>query len=169
MLAAPQGRNRAVTALASPTERVGEPHGIPMAVGPIPPPRYLRSMRWLSMVAVLVAAAPTVALAQPEPTAPTPRAITVRVSRAIGGFDRDRLRRGLHKHAATCRGRRASGTVHLRLMLSDSPPRHGLRVLEARGDARLRRCLGKILPTTEWPTGSLDGIAEFTVTIRIAP
>lgn len=126
-------------------------------------------MRWLPMAVVLVAAAPTVTWAQPEPTAPTPRTITVRVNRAIGDFDPQRLRRGLYKHTVTCRDRGASGTVHLRLTLSDSPPRHGLRVLEARGDARLRRCLGTILPTTAWPTGSLDGIAEFTVTIRIAP
>ena len=126
-------------------------------------------MRWLLLAAVFVAATRTVALAQPAPDAPAPPAITVRVKLAIGDFDRDRLRRGLHTHAATCRGRGASGAVRLRLMLRDAPRRQGMRVIEARGDARLRRCLGKILPAAAWPTGSLDGIAEFTVTIRVAP
>lgn len=122
-------------------------------------------MRWLPLlVAVAAAASATPAIAQPA--AP---AITVRVTRAIGGFDAQRLRRGLRDHAATCRRRGVSGAVHLTLLLRDEPHRHGMRVQAARGDAGLRRCLGQRLPAAPWPTGSLDGTAEFTVTIRVAP
>ncbi len=122
-------------------------------------------MRWLPLlVTVAAAGGDTTATAQP-----VARPISVRVTRVIGGFDEHRLRRELRQHAATCRRRGASGTTQLTLALRDAPQRRGMRVLAARGDARLGRCLGRILPAAAWPTGSLDGIAEFTVTIRVAP
>lgn len=121
-------------------------------------------MRWLLLVIGAAAAATPRAIAQPAP-----RTITVRVTRAIGGFDPQRLRRGLRQHAATCRQRGAFGTVRLTLVLRDEPGRRGLRVQAARGDAQLRGCLVRALPAAAWPTGSLDGTAEFAVTIRVAP
>ncbi|MBL8624406.1 MAG: hypothetical protein JNK64_24070 [Myxococcales bacterium] len=130
-------------------------------------------MRWPSMVVTLVAAATATAAAQPAPDArPTPPGappISVRVVRAIGGFDADILRRELRRHAATCGRRGGSGTTRLRLMLRDEPRRHGMRVIGASGDAGLRRCLGRVLAAAAWPTGHLDSVAEFTVVVRVAP
>ena len=130
-------------------------------------------MRGPSLIVMFVAATVTTAAAQPAPGAPpappAARAIAIRVTRAVGDFDTTVLRRELHKHAATCRRRGASGTARLTLMLRDEPRRHGMRVLKASGDAGLRRCLGRVLPAAAWPTGHLDGIAEFTIAVRVAP
>lgn len=125
------------------------------------------------MIALVVAATVATAAAQPAPDAPpappAARAIAIHVARAVGDFDTNVLERALRRHAATCRRRGARGTARLTLMLRDEPRRHGMRVITASGDAGLRRCLGRGLPTAAWPTGHLDGVAEFTVTIRVAP
>lgn len=94
--------------------------------------------------------------------------VTVDVTRAIGGFDAPVLRRQVRTIAAGCRRRGASGAAHLTLALHDQPDRRGMRVTSATGDAGLRRCLRRALPAARWPTGRLDGYAEFTVAIVVA-
>ncbi|MBK7077163.1 MAG: hypothetical protein IPH44_33215 [Myxococcales bacterium] len=127
-------------------------------------------MRWPLLV-VLAAATGGPAAAQPSRGGPPrprpPRAIAIDVTRAIGGFDKSILKRELRRHATSCRQRGAHGVAQLSLMLRDAPGRRGMRVLEAKGDPSLRRCLRQRLPAAPWPTGSLDGITEFRVTVRV--
>ena len=128
-------------------------------------------MRWPLLLVVLAATTGGPAAAQPSRGGPPrprpPRAIAIDVTRAIGGFDTSILTRELRRHATRCHQRGAHGVAQLSLMLRDAPGRRGMRVLEAKGDPSLRRCLRQRVPAAPWPTGSLDGITEFRVTIRV--
>lgn len=110
------------------------------------------------------------ASAQPSPgPPPAPGRVSVQIHRAVGGFEAGVLRRLLHLHAVRCQDRAATGEVRLKLWLHDRGDRRGMRIRSATGARRLRRCLQRFLPAARWPTGQLDGIAQFDVTISVTP
>jgi hypothetical protein len=125
-------------------------------------------MRWPLLV-VLAAATGGPAAAQPSRGGPPrprpPRAIAIDVTRAIGGFDKSILKRELRRHATSCRQRGATASRSCRSCCGTRrPPRHA----RARGEGRSQPAtLPAPAPAAPWPTGSLDGITEFRVTVRV--